>query len=217
MSGPYGPNDPNQQGSQQPEGQQGWGAPPNPQQGQQPYGQPPQGQQWGAPQQPQYEQQPPYGQQPPQWGAPQGQQPGQLGQPSAPNWSGQQGPQQWGPQGQQWGPGPESNAGGSKTGLVIGLVVGCLVLVAAILAGVLYATGGFGAKTLDASAAADGVKSILIDSYGIYDVSAVTCPADQETKSGNSFQCDATVDGESRKVTVTFTDDNGTYEVSRPS
>ncbi|SDI87104.1 protein of unknown function [Rhodococcus triatomae] len=276
MSGPYGPNDPNQQWAadrqpeqggqpaqgdqapyggypgaggygpgQQPEGQPQWGAPPQqgqPPQGQPPYGQPPYGQQWG--QQPPA---PPYGQ--PGWGAAPGQpqpgqlgqptqpgqlgqptqpgqlgqptQPGQLGQPTAPGWGGQPG---WGqPGAQQWGQGgpgqgsPEQGpgSGNSKLPWIIGGAVLAVVVVAGIAIAAFSALGG--TTTLDSDAAAAGVEKILTESYGATDVSGVSCPSGQEVKSGNSFTCDAQIDGESRSVTVTFTDDSGTYEVSRPS
>jgi len=58
---------------------------------------------------------------------------------------------------------------------------------------------------------------VLTGSYGIKDVDDVTCPADQKVEQGESFTCELTVDGEPQQVTVTFTDDSGTYEVSRPT
>ncbi|NLG55481.1 MAG: DUF4333 domain-containing protein [Rhodococcus sp.] len=223
MSGPYGPNDPNQQGGAQPEGQPGWGAP---QPGQPQYGQSPQ--QWGPqPGQP-YGQQPgqPYGQpgqqdpqygQQPGWGAPQ---PGQMGQPTAQPWGapqpGQQPGQQWGAPGQQWSPGPEPS-GKSKTGMIVGLIIAALVVFGGIGVAIAFGAGAFGGKTLNADAANTGVERVLVDSYGVFDVTDVNCPSGQEVKSGNSFQCDLKVDGDPTKVTVTFTNDDGTYEVSKPN
>ena len=185
----------------QPAGQQ-WG-----QQGQQTPGQPQQGQpQWG--------QQPGQGQTPgQQWG----QQPGQGQQWGQP----QQGQPQWGQQpGQQWGSTGASqwNAGApqqkSKTGLIVGLAVAGLVVIGAIIGAVLLLGGN---DTLDPEAAQAGVEKVLTESYGATDVSDVQCPDGEEVKAGNSFECTLTVDGQFRSVTVTFTDDEGTYEVSRPN
>ncbi|MFZ2177191.1 MAG: DUF4333 domain-containing protein [Rhodococcus sp. (in: high G+C Gram-positive bacteria)] len=213
MSGPYGPNDPNSQwapGQQQP-GQgdpgQGGGQYGAPQYGQQPPSQP-----WG--QQPPSQ---PWGQQPgppQQWGQQPPAQP--WGQPQQPQWGQQPGPpQQWGPAPgqQQWGqpPGP---SGKSKLPWIIGGAV--VVLVIAAVAVVLAFTV-FGTDTLDQKAAEQGVERIVTDSYGAENVSDVSCPSGEEVKKGNSFTCDLTVDGEKKQVTLTFTDDEGTYEVSRPS
>ncbi|MFC0452093.1 DUF4333 domain-containing protein [Rhodococcus jostii] len=231
MSGPYGPNDPNGQWAQ---GQQpGQGNPDQTggQYGAPQYGQQPPAQPWGqpGPGQPQQPGQPQWGQHPqqpgqPQWG--QQPQPGQLGQPGPgqwgqqpqpgqPQWGQQPGqPQQWGPAPgqQQWGQPPSS--GKSKLPLIIGGVVALLVIVGIAL---VLAFTVFGTDTLDQKAAEDGVERIVTDSYGAENVSGVTCPADQEVKKGNSFTCSLTVDGEKKQVTLTFTDDKGTYEVSRPS
>lgn len=171
----------------QPAGQQ-WG-----QQGQQTPGQPQQGQpQWG--------QQPGQGQ---QWGQP------QQGQPQ---W-GQQPGQQWGSTGaSQWNAGAPQQK--SKTGLIVGLAVAGLVVIGAIIGAVLLLGGN---DTLDPEAAQAGVEKVLTESYGATDVSDVQCPDGEEVKAGNSFECTLTVDGQFRSVTVTFTDDEGTYEVSRPN
>ncbi|SNS20085.1 DUF4333 domain-containing protein [Rhodococcoides kyotonense] len=157
--------------------------------GQQPYGQAPQGQpqQYG-----QYPQQP-YGQgQPPGGQYPQGQYP--------------QGGQQWSP-GQQ-----QSQGGSSKTALfvILGLVAAILVI-----GGVLFATLG-GNTTLDRAAAESGVEEIVTGTYGSAGVTDVSCPDGQQVERGSSFDCTLNVDGISRTVTLTFTDDEGTYEVSRP-
>ncbi|AOW92703.1 hypothetical protein BFN03_08310 [Rhodococcus sp. WMMA185] len=212
MSGPYGPNDPNGQWAQ---GQQPGGGDPDqtggqhwgPQYGQQP----PPGQPWGmpAPGQPPYPGQQSPGQQP-QWGPPPqpqwGQQPGQQ----AP-W-GQ--PQQWGPPpGQQpWGPPPTS-----KNTKLPWIIAGAAALIVVVGVVVTLAFTVFRTDTLDQQAAEAGVERIVTDSYGAEDVSGVSCPSGQEVKKGNSFTCDLVVDGQDMQVTLTFTDDNGTYEVSRPS
>ncbi|ANZ25137.1 MULTISPECIES: DUF4333 domain-containing protein [Rhodococcus] len=198
---------PGQQWGQQPGQGQQWG---QPQQGQPQWGQPAQGQQWGQQGQ-QTPGQPQQGQ--PQWG----QQPGQGQQWGQP----QQGQPQWGQQpGQQWGSTGASqwNAGApqqkSKTGLIVGLAVAGLVVIGAIIGAVLLLGGN---DTLDPEAAQAGVEKVLTESYGATDVSDVQCPDGEEVKAGNSFECTLTVDGQFRSVTVTFTDDEGTYEVSRPN
>ncbi|MDX5311095.1 MAG: DUF4333 domain-containing protein [Rhodococcus sp. (in: high G+C Gram-positive bacteria)] len=200
-----------QQGPGQPQqGQPQWGQPQQgqPQQGQPQQGQPQQGQ-WGQqqPGQPQGQQ---WGQQPgQQWGQP------QQGQPQQGQW-GQQQPGQ--PQGQQWTGANQWNAGApqtkSKTGLIVGLAVAALVLIGAIIGAVLLFGG---TDTLDPEAAQAGVEKVLTESYGATDVSDVQCPDGEEVKAGNSFECTLTVDGQFRTVTLTFTDDEGTYEVSRPN
>jgi hypothetical protein len=82
----------------------------------------------------------------------------------------------------------------------------------------LIAFSTLGAKTtLDAEAAQAGVAKVLTESYGATEVGEVSCPDDQEVRAGRSFECTLTVDGEHRSVSLTFTDDQGTYEVSRPN
>lgn len=70
-------------------------------------------------------------------------------------------------------------------------------------------------RTLDKAAAERGIAQIL-PAYGVSDVSAVQCPDKQEVADGNRFECAIVAGGANQKVTVTFTDDEGTYEVSRP-
>jgi Domain of unknown function (DUF4333) len=185
---------------------------------------------------PQYQQpgQPPYtppqqyppteqfGQQPPtdysQQAYPQyGQQPGQY-------------PQQPGPYGQygqagQFGPytatGTEQ---GSKrsAGLIIGIIAVLGLLVLAAVAVVLFWIPGFLVTTkLDVNAAQSGVEQILTDEangYGAKNVEDVKCNDGQSptVKKGDTFDCEVSIDGTKRQVTVTFQDDDGTYEVGRP-
>lgn len=220
MSGPYGPNDPNGQwapGPGNPDPNGGNGAPQfgqsgqPPAQGQPQFGQPPQwaGQppQWaGQPQQPQPQQAQPQQAQP-QWAQQPGQNPDQ-----------QWGEQQWGQQpGQpQWGQQPgQAPAKKSKAPLFIGL--GVFVLLVVVAGAVVAGLALRPPNTLDQAAAQAGVEKIVTQSYGAEQVEGVSCPAGQEVQEGGSFECDLTVDGTMKKVTVTFTDDEGTYEVSRPT
>lgn len=199
-------------------------------------------QQWGQPAAGGWSQQPGGGAAAP-WGAQAGttgdtpawgQQPGQQqpGQPGAgqQQWGQQPGQQQpgWGaPQGQQWGQQPAGAPGGpqqpgaagapggkSKTPLILA-GVGVLAVVVVVLLGIAL-FGNFGTATLESGAAEAGVSKVLTESYGATQVGNVSCPDGQEVASGNSFDCTVTVDGQHRTVTLTFTDDNGTYEVSRP-
>jgi hypothetical protein len=44
----------------------------------------------------------------------------------------------------------------------------------------------------------------------------VSCPADQEVKQGNKFQCEVTVDDKKMTVQITVTNDEGEYQVALP-
>jgi len=203
MSSPYGPNDPRQQGypgQQQPYpggyGQQpGWGGPQQnqPTQGypgqQQPYGAPGQ-RPYGAPPQPQYGQ--------PSGGAT------PFGSSSA---------QQFG----QPAPFGEQNAPQKSKKPLIAGIVGAVLVVLIVLGVLFFVTPGWAkSKVLNASSVQDGVQKILTDTYKVTNVTKVSCPANQSVKNGGTFTCKATIDGKDTDVKVTITDDNGTYQVSRP-
>ncbi|MFE3543194.1 DUF4333 domain-containing protein [Nocardia sp. NPDC059177] len=211
---------PPQQPQQQAQPTQHWGDP-NAQQPQQQWGQQPQQpqqpgqQQWGQqPQQPTGPQQ--------QWG--QTQPPPQDWNAQAANaqqqWGQQQPQQQWGQQGapqpqQQWGQQPQGGSGGkSNKGLLIGLIVAGVLVVAAVV-GLLLVV--FSSDELDNAAVQDGVARVLNESYGIVDVSDVSCPSGQKVEVDATFTCDLKVSGEAKKVTVKITKDDGTYEVGRPN
>jgi hypothetical protein len=160
----------------------------------------------------------PYGQ---QYGQPAdyGQQAGtQYGQP--PGQYGQQ-PGQFGQYPQYGAPAAEE---GSKRSLaVIGGVIGLLVaiVVAAVLVMGFWKPGFFVTTKLDVSAAQSGVQQILTDEangYGAKNVKDVKCNDGQNPKvsKGDTFTCEVSIDGTKRQVTVTFQDNNGTYEVGRP-
>ncbi|MBA4856381.1 DUF4333 domain-containing protein [Nocardia farcinica] len=225
MSGPYGPNDPGEGrndptqvwGGQQAPGGAGptqqWGGQNPPSQPTQQWGDPNQQaqqqwsqtpgqpqQQWGQPAQPQQ-----------QWGQTPGQPQAQWGQPAPAQQWGQpaQPQQQWGQPGQQ-----PPRSGGGKKGLIIGLAaVGVLVL-GGIVALVLLLTA---TDKLDQAAVQDGVKQVLTDSYGITDVSDVSCPSGQKVEVDATFECTLKVSGEQKKVNIKITKDDGTYEVGRPN
>ncbi|MBH0779861.1 DUF4333 domain-containing protein [Nocardia bovistercoris] len=69
---------------------------------------------------------------------------------------------------------------------------------------------------LDPLAVQRGVVRVLGESYGVADVREVKCPGEQPVEIGVVFDCTARVDGLRKTVTVTVTDRDGTYEVSRP-
>lgn len=160
---------------------------------------------------------PQYGQQPGQPG-----QPGQFGQP--PTQFGQYGQQ---PPFGQYPPGyPQPGPGGEKpkpSMTVIGGAVGALVVLLLLVVGVLgfWKPGFFVTTKLDVNAAQTGVQQILTDEangYGAKNVKNVKCNQGESptVKKGDTFDCEVSIDGTKRQVTVTFQDDKGTYEVGRP-
>jgi uncharacterized protein DUF4333 len=70
--------------------------------------------------------------------------------------------------------------------------------------------GGMDATTLD-----QGVQGILENDYKV-DVESVNCPPDEPAEVGNVFDCDATIDGAVKRVSVTIKSTSGLYEVSQP-
>jgi Domain of unknown function (DUF4333) len=162
----------------------------------------------------QYGQPGPYGQPGQQYGQP-GQQYGQPGQ-------------QYGQQPGQYGPYPQYSAPGAEEGskrslAVIGGVIGLLaaIIVAVVLVMGFWKPGFFVTTKLDINAAQTGVQQILTDEangYGAKNVKDVKCNNGQSptVKKGDTFNCEVSVDGTKRQVTVTFQDDKGTYEVGRP-
>jgi hypothetical protein len=231
MSSPYGPpggNDPQQWGQQQPQqpypghnpGTPSGGFPSQP--GGYPQQQPQYGQQPGQPQYGGYPQQPPqqpqYGQDPnpgsgafPQQQQPYGQQPGQQQYPGYGQQPGQ--PPYGGGYGQQQAPYSPAPKKSSKMPWIIGGVVVLLLAAGAVLA---FVTPGFAVKkVLDNTAVQKGVVDILKTRYN-EEATDVVCPADQEVKVGNTFDCTLKVNGDNRKVTITVkSEDKAEYEVSQ--
>ena len=81
--------------------------------------------------------------------------------------------------------------------------------------------GFFWTNKLDINSAQSGVRQILTDEangYGAKNVKDVKCNDGQSptVKKGGTFNCEVSIDGTKRQVTVTFQDDDGTYEVGRP-
>jgi hypothetical protein len=183
-----------------------------------------------------------YGQQPTAYGpssypqsAPPSQygQPGQYGQPAdatqygQPGQYGQYSPyQQPGAEGQQFSPygaAPGAEAGSKKSlGVILG-VVGVLVAIVVIAVGIMgfWKPGWWVETQLDVNAAQTGVQQILSDEangYGAKNVQDVSCNDGKNptVSKGANFTCEVSIDGTKRQVTVTFQDNNGTYEVGRP-
>jgi hypothetical protein len=107
-------------------------------------------------------------------------------------------------------PTPTDTPKRSRAPLYLGLVL--LVVVIGVVAAFFFA----GRTTLDQEAAQIGVAQVLTTSYGIENVTDVSCPSGQQVKENESFLCTVLIDGESRDVAITFVDDDGTYEVGRP-
>ena len=127
--------------------------------------------------------------------------------------------------GQQYSPyGTSGTEEGSKKSLaLISGIVGLLavIIVAVVLVLGFWKPGFFVTTKLDVNAAQTGVSQILSDEangYGAKNVKDVKCNngASPTVKKGDTFDCEVSIDGTKRQVTVTFQDDSGTYEVGRP-
>lgn len=166
--------------------------------------------QYGAPGQGQYGQQP-YGQNPQGVAGPNAQNPygqNQYGQ-------NQYGQNQYGGGDQFSGMATGKSNKTARTLMFVG--GGALILIAAIVLITAFLFPGWAPKNLDQQAAQDGVQKILTEDYQASEVSDVQCPSGQRVETGASFTCSVTVGGQQQQVTVTFIDDDGRYEVSRPS
>jgi hypothetical protein len=186
----------------------------------------------------------PYAQQPGAYGQPgqypQYPQPGQYGQPVGyPGQYGQPGqypqypqPGQYPQYGQPGQPGqysqypeqylPDEQSGKKTSRALIGVAgaVAAALVAAVLVLGFLW-PGWFVTTKLDVHKAQAGVQQVLSDEtngYGAKNVKDVTCNHGQDpvVKKGGSFDCDVSIDGAPKHVTVTFQDGKGTYEVGRP-
>ncbi len=120
---------------------------------------------------------------------------------------------------------PPAPAKRGKGRLVLAAVA-AVVLIGALGAGavLLLRDGGFGGgpKELDINAAQSGVQQVLTDpinGYGRDEVTDVHCHDGKNipVKAGTDFTCTVKVSGEPRQVKVQFLDENGTYEIDRPT
>jgi hypothetical protein len=135
--------------------------------------------------------------------------PGQYPQPGQPG----QYPQQYPPYGQ-----PKKS---SKRLIwtLVAVFVGLPVL--AILITGFGWPGFFITTELDVNQAQSGVQRVLTDEtngYGAKNVKDVKCNngSNPKVEKGKSFDCTVSIDGTQKKVTATFQDSKGTYEVGRP-
>lgn len=71
-------------------------------------------------------------------------------------------------------------------------------------------------RVFDNAALEDGVRQVLTQSYSIAGVGEVRCPSGQAVQLGISFDCEVTVGGAPKTVTLTVQTADGTYEVSAP-
>lgn len=80
-------------------------------------------------------------------------------------------------------------------------------------------TAGSPVEVFDAAAVADGVRSVLVDKYGVPEesIGEVTCPADQNVSAGVEFTCSATINGEEQTINITVLNESGEYRVEPPS
>ncbi len=158
-----------------------------------------------------------YGQQPGQY---QYGQPTQYGQPGQYGQYGQPGPYGQYPQPGQYGPSGQANK--RSTGVIATVAAVCLAFIVLLVLVLGFWTPGFFVTTkLDVDKAQAGVQAILTDQtdgYGAKNVKDVKCNNGQSpvVKKGDTFNCEVSIDGTKRQVTVTFQDNSGTYEVGRP-
>ncbi len=179
----------------------------------QPYGDPQYGAQYGSAQYGAGQQQP-YGQG--GYGAPSGSFPAQASQPP----SGAFGTQAQQPAGQFGGDQFSSMAkssGGPSARTWLLAAAGGVALIVAILLITAFWLPGWAPKSLSQTAVQDGVKQILTRDYQAADVSNVSCPSGEKVAKGHSFSCTVTIGGQQQQVKVTLLDDDGKYEVSRPT
>ena len=117
-------------------------------------------------------------------------------------------------------PGPRRvEAVAGVIGGIIGLLAAAIVALVLVLG--FWKPGFFVTTKLDINSAQSGVQQILTDEangYGAKNVKDVKCNDGQSptVKKGDTFNCEVSIDGTKRQVTVTFQDDSGTYEVGRP-
>jgi hypothetical protein len=77
--------------------------------------------------------------------------------------------------------------------------------------------GFFVTKVFDRAALEAGVRSILVESYRVPNVTDVYCPSQQKVSAGRAFACIAQINGSPTQVRVMISDDNGRYLVNRPN
>lgn len=121
--------------------------------------------------------------------------------------------------------GPVAPAAGRRSTRSTALLWGGLGLAAVVLGtGLLIGLSNsefVSTKKLDVQDAQSEIQRVLTDDvtgYGNKNVADVKCNNGENVtiKQGSSFTCQVSVDGASRRVTATFLDNNGNFEVGRP-
>ncbi|GAA2807039.1 DUF4333 domain-containing protein [Saccharopolyspora taberi] len=164
---------------------------------------------------------------PPQWGQrPPGPGPYQGGVPQAgPAYGRQPGypAPSYGAPGYGYGPppgfGPGAPVPGKKKRSALPWVLSSavLVVVAAVVLVLGFVTPGWFVRTVfDAASVEQGVQQTLEGSYRLGAVESVTCPSGQAVRAQTRFDCQVSVNGAEKTVTVTVKNDKGVYEVGHP-
>lgn len=99
--------------------------------------------------------------------------------------------------------------------VVVGSTIG-LLLIAAVTVGILWATGVFGASTIDHVAVEKGVAQVLRTSYGEQGGKNISCPDNVEAKTGSRFTCRLTLNGLPKTVPVKVINDSYDYQIGAP-
>jgi hypothetical protein len=105
--------------------------------------------------------------------------------------------------------------------LLVGTGAAAFLIAVAVLLANLSNLGITGGTVLDVGKVQNGVLQTLSDpasGYGANSVTDVSCNGGRNpsARQGTTFNCDATINGARRQVTVTVSDDQGTYEIDRP-
>jgi hypothetical protein len=124
-------------------------------------------------------------------------------------------PPTWRPQSPQSGPLP------SKGKRLLWVVGGAIAALIAVLVLGFWKPGFFVTTKLDVNTAQAEIQRVLTEEtngYGAKNVKDLKCNNGQNltVKKGDTFNCEVSIDGTKRQVTVTFQDDNGAYDVGRP-
>ena len=101
----------------------------------------------------------------------------------------------------------------ARTPKILAAVAAVLVLAGGAAA--MAAANGAFTPVFRQDALQAGVAEILTHHYGLT-VRDVSCPTERKAFRGNSFDCQATIDGQRRAIEVRVEDDEGGYTVDRP-
>ena len=115
---------------------------------------------------------------------------------------------------------PKTSGSKNKPFIIAGALIAVIIVVAIAIV-VVSKTVNQDVKKVAVANVQTEVQQILVDrvtGYDSSDIKDVKCNNGQDptVKKGGSFACDVTVRGKQHKVTVTFQDASGTYEVGLP-